>query len=64
VDYLLPHREAAWTLMEERLREIAELATRCRDQCMPAFLPSLSRVTDALRRQADRLAAAAAGGER
>jgi hypothetical protein len=62
VDYLLPHREAAWTLMEERLREIAELATRCRDQCMPAFLPALSRVTDALRRQADRLAAAA--GER
>jgi hypothetical protein len=48
--------------MEERLREIAELATRCRDQCMPAFLPALSRVTDALRRQADRLAAAA--GER
>jgi hypothetical protein len=61
VDYLLPHREAAWTLMEERLREIAELATRCRDQCMPAFLPPLSRVTDALRAQADRLAAAAVG---
>jgi hypothetical protein len=60
VDYLLPHREAAWTLMEERLREIAELATRCRDQCIPTFLPALSRVTDALRRQADRLAAAAA----
>jgi hypothetical protein len=45
--------------MEERLREIAELATRCRDQCIPTFLPALSRVTDALRRQADRLAAAA-----
>lgn len=58
VDYLLPHREAAWTLMEERLREIADLATRCRDACPPNFLPQVSRVTDALRAQADRLASA------
>ncbi|HEX6140574.1 MAG TPA: ferritin-like domain-containing protein [Candidatus Limnocylindria bacterium] len=58
VDYLLPHRAAAWALMEERLREIAELATRCRDQCMPTFMPILARVTDSLRKQADRLAAA------
>jgi hypothetical protein len=58
VDYLLPHREAAWTIMEERLREIADLATRCRDACPPLFLPPLSRVTDALRAQADTLAAA------
>jgi hypothetical protein len=57
-DYLLPHRGAAWTLMEERLREIAELATRCRDACIPTFLAPLARVTDALRAQADRLAAA------
>jgi hypothetical protein len=61
VDYLLPHRDAAWVLMEERLREIADLATRCRDACPPGFLPPVSRVTDALRAQADRLAAAAAG---
>ncbi len=58
VDYLLPHREAAWTIMEERLREIADLATRCRDACPPLFLPPLARVTDALRAQADRLAEA------
>jgi hypothetical protein len=58
VDYLLPHREAAWTVMEERLREIAELATRCRDECIPSFLPPLSRIADALRAQADMLAAA------
>ena len=58
VDYLLPHREAAWTIMEERLREIAELATRCRDECIPTFLPPLSRITDSLREQADVLAAA------
>jgi hypothetical protein len=57
-DYLLPHRQAAWTIMEERLREIAELATRCRDQCIPTFLPPLSRITDALRAQAEVLAAA------
>ena len=58
VDYLLPHREAAWTIMEERLREVAELATRCRDACIPSFLVPLSRITDALRRNADQLAAA------
>lgn len=58
VDYLLPHREAAWTLMEERLREIAELAMRCRDVCVPRYLPTLAKVTDGLRAQADRLAAA------
>jgi len=58
VDYLLPHRDAAWTIMEERLREVAELATRCRDACIPRFLVPLSRVTDALRRHADKLASA------
>ncbi|HEX2194191.1 MAG TPA: ferritin-like protein [Candidatus Limnocylindria bacterium] len=58
VDYLLPHREAAWTIMEERLREIAELATRCRDQCVPKYMPIVGRVTQALEAQANRLAAA------
>ena len=29
VDYLLPHREAAWILMEERLRDAAAFAVRC-----------------------------------
>jgi len=58
VDYLLPHREAAWVLMEERLREVADLATRCRDACIPTFMVPLSRITDALRASADRLGAA------
>jgi hypothetical protein len=58
VDYLLPHRKAAWTIMEERLREIADLATRCRDACPPRWLPPLAKVTDSLRAHADRLAAA------
>lgn len=58
VDYLLPHREAAWLLMEERLRDVAELATRCRDACIPEFMVPLSKVTKALRSHADRLATA------
>ena len=29
VDYLLPHQEAAWVLMEERLRDAAAFARRC-----------------------------------
>ncbi len=33
VDYLLPHREAAWVLMEERLRDAASFAVRCGDLC-------------------------------
>jgi hypothetical protein len=57
-DYLLPDRAAAWAIMEERMREIAELATRCRDECIPTFLPPLSRITDALRHEAEALAAA------
>jgi Ferritin-like len=58
VDYLLPHREAAWAIIEERLRTVAELATRCRDSCAPLYMQPLIKVTDVLRAQADRLAAA------
>ena len=58
VDYLLPHREAAWLVIEERMRDIAELATRCRDACAPLYMAPLIKVTDALRASADRLAAA------
>jgi Ferritin-like len=57
VDYLLPHREAAWVLMEERLRDVAQLAMRCRDNCLPGFLVPLSRITDNLVAVADQLAA-------
>lgn len=58
VDYLLPHRDAAWAVMEERLRDVAELATRCRDACVPTYMAPLIRVTDSLRSYADQLAAA------
>ena len=57
-DYLLPHREAAWTVMEERMRTLAELATRCRDVCSPLYLPTVARIADALVELADELAAA------
>ena len=59
VDYLLPHRDAAWAIMAERLREISQLALRCRNECVPAFMPRLSAVTTALVQQAERLEAAA-----
>ncbi|HJP89566.1 MAG TPA: ferritin-like protein [Candidatus Limnocylindrales bacterium] len=58
VDYLLPHREAAWVVLEERLRDLAELGVRCRDVCSPLFMPVLNQVTAALTAQADELAAA------
>jgi hypothetical protein len=57
-DYLLPHRDAAWAVMEERMREVAELAVRCRDSCAPLYLPALTKVTDALNDLADQLAEA------
>jgi hypothetical protein len=58
VDYLLPHRDAAWAVMEERMRLLAELATQCRDSCAPLYAPALTKVTDALTDLADQLAEA------
>ena len=56
VDYLLPHREAAWAVMEERMRVLAELATRCRDVCSPLYMPTVSKLAEALVDLADELA--------
>jgi hypothetical protein len=58
VDYLLPHRDAAWVVLEERMRVLAELATTCRDSCSPLFMPALTKITDSLRALADQLAEA------
>ena len=58
-DHLLPHRQAAWTLMIERLREVADFAVRCRNECPPGLVVQLSTIAAALRKQADRLADAA-----
>lgn len=59
IDYLLPHREAAWKLIVERLNEVAAFATSCRNQCPPAIVLQLSVVAEKMREQAARLAAAA-----
>jgi hypothetical protein len=59
VDYLLPHREAAWILMEERLRDAAAFAVRCGEVCTPALMEPLARVARSLEKYADMLAAAA-----
>ena len=55
-DYLLPHKDAAWAVMEERMRVLAELATRCRDVCSPLYLPAVSKVAEALIDLANQLA--------
>jgi hypothetical protein len=55
VDYLLPHREAAWVLMEERLRDAAAFAVRCGELCTPALMEPLAKVARSLERYADRL---------
>jgi hypothetical protein len=58
VDYLLPHREAAWVLMEERLRDAAAFAVRCGQACTPALVEPLAKVARALETYADQLLAA------
>jgi hypothetical protein len=58
VDYLLPHREAAWVLMEERLRDAAAFAVRCGQACTPALMAPLAKVARALETYADQLLAA------
>jgi hypothetical protein len=57
VAYLLPHRDAAWVVMEERLRDVADLAMRCREACVPIYVNVLNGVVAGLRAQADQLAA-------
>ena len=59
VDYLLPHKHAAWILMEERLRDAAAFARRCGMLCVPTLVKPLSDAATALDGFADRLAAAA-----
>ena len=54
-DWLLPHREAAWQLIGERLNELADFAVSCRDECPPGHVLVLSAVAEKLRAQADRL---------
>ena len=55
VDYLLPHRKAAWVLMEERMRDAAAFALRCGQQCSPVLMEPLAKVARALQKYADQL---------
>jgi len=57
-DLLLPHRAAAWAVMEERMRVLAELGARCKEVCSPMHLPAVTKVTNALVDLADQLAEA------
>ena len=57
VDYLLPHRDAAWILMEERLRDAAAFAVRCGQLCTPALMEPLAKVARSLEKYADQLLA-------
>jgi CDGSH-type Zn-finger protein/truncated hemoglobin YjbI len=57
-DYLMPHREAAWALLEERLREAANFAGLVREIATPpAVAAELAPVHEALDDVADSLAA-------
>jgi hypothetical protein len=73
-DYLLPHREAAWLLLAERLDTAALFCGEVSDDCDPGVARRLTPVTTALRQIAQTLAeqvpagrshirAAAASGE-
>ena len=59
IDYLIPHKQAAWKLMAERLNEVAAFAVQCRNQCPPALVLELSVIAEGLREQASKLSAAA-----
>ena len=59
VDYLLPHKAAAWVLMEERLRDAAAFARRCGLACIPTLVEPLAKAAKSLERFADQLLVAA-----
>jgi CDGSH-type Zn-finger protein/truncated hemoglobin YjbI len=55
-DYLMPHREAAWALLEERLRETANFSGLVREIASREVAAELAPVQDALSDVADSLA--------
>ncbi len=56
-DYLLPHREAAWALLEERVREAANFCSLVRKAAPDPVANQLAPVGEALTGVADSLAA-------
>jgi hypothetical protein len=59
-DWLLPHRDAAWRIIGERLNELAEFAVSCRNECPIGHIQTLTTVAQKLRSLADSVNAAAA----
>jgi hypothetical protein len=55
-DYLMPHRDAAWTLLEERLREAANFCDLIQESSDERVATELEKVRAALRGVADSLA--------
>jgi hypothetical protein len=58
-DWLMPHREAAWQIIRERLDELAAFAASCRDECPEELSDDLAAIAEKLKAQAERVAAAA-----
>jgi CDGSH-type Zn-finger protein/truncated hemoglobin YjbI len=56
-DYLLPHREAAWTLLTERLEIAASFCVSVGSDCSPQAADRLAPITTALKEIAQSLAA-------
>ncbi|HEV2924353.1 MAG TPA: ferritin-like domain-containing protein [Solirubrobacteraceae bacterium] len=56
-DYLMPHREAAWTLLEERLREAANFCGLVQEIASESVAEELEPVCSALGEAADSLSA-------
>jgi CDGSH-type Zn-finger protein/truncated hemoglobin YjbI len=56
-DYLMPHREAAWALLEERIREAASFCGLIREIATARVASELAPVEEALSDVADSLAA-------
>jgi CDGSH-type Zn-finger protein/truncated hemoglobin YjbI/ferredoxin len=56
-DYLLPHREAAWTLLTERLATAASFCQSVGGDCGPALAARLEPITSALQEIAQSLGA-------
>ena len=56
-DYLMPHREAAWALLEERLRDAVAFCRRLQGDAGEPLATTLGPIGDALGEIADSLAA-------
>ncbi|HEX6392093.1 MAG TPA: ferritin-like domain-containing protein [Acidimicrobiales bacterium] len=60
-DYVFPHRDAAWALIEERIREAAAFSDRLRSEGPPDVAARLEPVSSALLMLAHQLATCRAG---